>query len=70
MGYDPFALIFFGIYLIIVGLMLLALKSKGRVEGGALIMIGPIPIAIGTSTKIIKLLLLIGVMIFLIVVVI
>ena len=70
MGYDPLALIFFGIFLIIVGLMLLALKSKGRVEGGALIMIGPIPIAIGTSTKIIKLLLLIGVIIFLIMVVI
>jgi uncharacterized membrane protein len=70
MGYDPLALIFFGIFLIIVGLMLLALKSKGRVEGGALVMIGPIPIAIGTSTKIIKLLLLIGVIIFLIMVVI
>jgi uncharacterized membrane protein len=70
MVYNTFALIFFGIFLIIVGLMLLALKNKGKVEGGVLVMIGPIPIAIGTSTKIIKILLLIGIIIFLIMVVI
>jgi len=70
MVYDSLALVYLGIFLVIVGLMLLVLKNKGKVEGGGLIMIGPIPIVIGTSVKIVKLLLILGVIIFLIMLVI
>jgi uncharacterized membrane protein len=70
MAYDPLAMIYLGIFLVTVGLMLLVLKNKGKVEGGGLIMIGPIPIVIGTSVKIVKLLLILGVIIFLIMLVI
>jgi len=70
MVYDSLTLVYLGIFLVIVGLMLLVLKNKGKVEGGGLIMIGPIPIVIGTSVKIVKLLLILGVIIFLIMLVI
>jgi len=70
MVYDSLALVYLGIFLVIVGLMLLVLKNKGKVECGGLIMIGPIPIVIGTSVKIVKLLLILGVIIFLIMLVI
>lgn len=54
-------LIFVGTFLIISGLMLFVLKLKHNVEGGALIMIGPIPIVIGSSTRIVKALIIIAI---------
>ncbi|MEM4233933.1 MAG: DUF131 domain-containing protein [Candidatus Methanomethylicaceae archaeon] len=46
--------------------MLLALRNKEKVEGGALIMIGPIPIVLGSSVRVVKALIILGVAIFLI----
>ncbi len=60
-------IVLFGTFLIIAGLMLLALKNKEKVEGGALIMIGPIPIVIGSSPRIVKALIILGVALFLII---
>ncbi len=67
MGPDTIPLIFLGTFLIFVGLMLLVLRNKGKVEGGALIMIGPIPIVLGSSTRIIKFLILLAVVLVLII---
>ncbi|MCQ5362000.1 MAG: DUF131 domain-containing protein [Candidatus Methanomethylicia archaeon] len=62
------SLVLFGTFLIIAGLMLLALKNKGKVEGGALIMIGPIPIVLGSSPRVVKALIILGVALFLIII--
>ena len=64
------ALICIGIFLVLVGSMLLALRGKsGKPEGGALIMIGPIPIVIASNPKIASTLLLIGVIFIAIIIV-
>ncbi|MGQ9759420.1 MAG: TIGR00304 family membrane protein [Candidatus Methanomethylicaceae archaeon] len=65
MSPDALSLIFVGTFLIIAGLMLLMLRKKGNVEGGALIMIGPFPIVLGSSTRIVKALIIIAVAIIL-----
>ena len=43
------ALIFIGFLLVFVGTLISALGGEGDVEGGGVIMIGPIPIVFGTS---------------------
>jgi uncharacterized protein (TIGR00304 family) len=40
-------LIFTGIILVLVGFLVEASKSEGRVEGGGVVVIGPIPIVFG-----------------------
>ncbi|MGC8936047.1 MAG: TIGR00304 family membrane protein [Candidatus Methanomethylicaceae archaeon] len=67
MANDAIAFIFFGVFLIIAGLMLLALKNKGKVEGGALIMVGPFPIVLGSSVRIVKALIILGIALFFII---
>ena len=43
------ALIFIGFLLVFIGTLASALGGEGEVEGGGVIMIGPIPIVFGTS---------------------
>lgn len=43
------ALIFIGFLLVFLGTLISALGGEGEVEGGGVIMIGPIPIVFGTS---------------------
>jgi len=61
-GVDPWVLVGAGILLVLIGFALIFLGvlgaavgggggGKGRVEGGGVIMIGPIPIIFGTSSK-------------------
>ncbi|MDH5810863.1 MAG: DUF131 domain-containing protein [Candidatus Methanomethylicaceae archaeon] len=66
MANEAISLVLFGTFLIIAGLMLLALRNKEKVEGGALIMIGPIPIVLGSSARVVKALIILGFAIFLI----
>ena len=66
MANEPKLLVFLGVLLIIAGLMLLVLRNKGKVEGGALIMIGPIPIVLGSSARIVRALIIVGIAVFLI----
>jgi uncharacterized membrane protein len=68
MANEAVSLVLFGTFLIIAGLMLLALKNKGKVEGGALIMIGPLPIVLGSSPRVVKALIILGVALFLIII--
>ncbi len=50
------ALIFLGFMLVFLGVFLGALSgSMGKVEGGGVVMIGPIPIIFGTSERIVLL---------------
>ncbi|HDI75339.1 MAG: hypothetical protein DRJ52_10195 [Thermoprotei archaeon] len=53
-----------GIVLCIIGmlaLMLRAAKGFGKVSGGGLVLIGPFPIVFGTSTKIVRIMILISI---------
>jgi len=43
------ALIFIGFLMMFIGTIVSALGGEGEVEGGGVIMIGPIPIVFGTS---------------------
>ncbi|WP_297066176.1 TIGR00304 family protein [Thermococcus sp.] len=43
------ALILIGFLLVFIGTLISAFSSEGNVEGGGVIMIGPIPIVFGTS---------------------
>jgi uncharacterized protein (TIGR00304 family) len=45
-------LIFTGIILVLVGFLAEASKGEGRVEGGGVVVIGPIPIVFGSNWKI------------------
>ncbi len=45
-----FALILLGVLLVFAGTLVYALSKPARVEGGGVILIGPIPIIFGTST--------------------
>ena len=62
------ALIYLGIFLVFVGFMLFALRRKGNSEGGAIIMIGPIPIVIASNPRIARTLLIIGAILFVIII--
>ncbi|MCS7105774.1 MAG: DUF131 domain-containing protein [Candidatus Aenigmarchaeota archaeon] len=44
-------IIFLGIVLLMIGSFLLIIGSKPRVEGGAILWIGPFPIALTTSKE-------------------
>ncbi|MBC7121279.1 MAG: DUF131 domain-containing protein [Candidatus Methanosuratus sp.] len=52
-------LLLVGGFLIVLGLALL-IRTEGKKEGGVLIMIGPFPVAVGTSGRVLKALLLIA----------
>ena len=56
------ALIFFGVLIIVVAVLLLSISGakKGKVKGGGVIMIGPIPIIFGTDLKSLKTVLLLS----------
>ncbi len=61
------ALVLLGASLIIAGMMLLILgRRPSEVEGGGIIMIGPIPIVFGTSKKIVRTLIIVGTALFII----
>ncbi|AIU69355.1 hypothetical protein TEU_02785 [Thermococcus eurythermalis] len=45
------ALIFIGFLLVFLGTLISALGGEGEVEGGGVIMIGPIPIVFGTNRE-------------------
>ena len=55
-------LIFVGVLIIIIAVVLLSVSGvkKGKVKGGGVIMIGPIPIIFGTDKKSVKTVLLLS----------
>ncbi len=59
-----FLLILAGFFTVFAGVILLALKGGGAVEGGGVVFIGPVPIAFGTSKKAALTALIIGLVIF------
>lgn len=65
-----FFMIIIGFLIVFVSVMILILKSikgvgKGEVEGGGVIVIGPIPIVFGTSKKVTEFLLILAIILFL-----
>jgi len=47
---DPVTLVFIGVALVFLGIAMMVLASaEGKAEGGAVIVIGPIPIVLGSS---------------------
>jgi len=63
-----------GFLVILISVLLMVFKSmkeagKGSVEGGGVIIIGPIPIAFGTSKKITGILLILAIILFLLTVI-
>ena len=59
-----FILILTGFVMVLVAALLLffkALREKGRVRGGGLVMIGPFPIVFGTDKESVKMLLLLSI---------
>ncbi|WP_256204949.1 TIGR00304 family membrane protein, partial [Aeropyrum camini] len=46
-----FLLIFLGVVLVFLGVFASAVQGGGRVEGGGVVVIGPIPIVFGSSEK-------------------
>ncbi len=63
-----FILVFAGLLLVIVGLISEAWSRGGKVEGGAVIIIGPFPIVIGSSPGAAKILTILGVVLTIVVV--
>ncbi len=64
-------LIIVGVFIIIFAILLIssrpAGKSKGRVRGGGVIMIGPIPVIFGTDKKSLKTVILLAILLMIIV---
>ncbi len=63
-------MVIIGFFIIFVSIMILILKSikgagKGKVEGGGVIVIGPIPIVFGTSRRVTEFLLILAIILFL-----
>ncbi len=58
-----FMLIFAGILIVTVAMLLMIFTSlgKGKVEGGGIIFLGPIPIIFGSNIKIVKILALVSI---------
>ena len=59
-----FILILAGFVVVFVAALLLffrALRGKGRVRGGGVVMIGPVPIVFGTDKESVKMLLLLSI---------
>lgn len=46
-------LILVGMFVIVIGLLILALSRHTKVEGGGVVLIGPFPVIFGTSERII-----------------
>lgn len=67
MGIASIMLIFIlaAFVVIFIGILLLVLSStegdRGRIEGGGIVIIGPLPIVIGTSERVSKVLLILAV---------
>ncbi|MDT7858585.1 MAG: DUF131 domain-containing protein [Candidatus Aenigmarchaeota archaeon] len=47
------ALISIGIFAIVVGLLILAFSKSTKVEGGGVVLVGPLPIIFGSSERIV-----------------
>ncbi len=60
-------MIFIGFIVMIIGLMSSARRSGGRVEGGGIILIGPIPILFASNAKIAILLIVLAIVLMVIV---
>jgi uncharacterized protein (TIGR00304 family) len=45
-------LVFLGVIIVLIGMLYIAFSSGGRVEGGGVVIIGPIPIVFGSNKKI------------------
>lgn len=63
-------MIIIGFFIVFISIMILVFKSikeagKGRVEGGGVIVIGPIPIVFGTSKRVTVFLLILAIILFL-----
>jgi len=52
------AVIFVGVLVIVVAVVLLSVSGAGKIKGGGVIIIGPVPIIFGTDTKSLKTVLL------------
>lgn len=61
-----FTILILGVLLIIIGILGLTLKSfkRGNVEGGGVVIIGPIPIVFSSSQKVAGWLILLAVLFF------
>lgn len=63
-----FILIFLGFMIIFIGALLYILKQgKGEVKGGGVVLIGPFPIAWGTSPRIVLILTIISIIVLMII---
>jgi uncharacterized protein (TIGR00304 family) len=59
------ALISIGIFAIVVGLLILAFSKSTKVEGGGVLLVGPLPIIFGSSERIVYIVLAITLIIML-----
>jgi uncharacterized protein (TIGR00304 family) len=59
------ALISIGIFAIVVGLLILAFSKSTKVEGGGVVLVGPLPIIFGSSERIVYIVLAITLIIML-----
>ena len=57
--YAGIALIMLGIIIMVIGMMLTILRGRGGEVEGGVVLIGPIPIVIGTSSRVIKAMLIV-----------
>ncbi len=57
-------IIFFGFFLVSAGIILNSIlgENSSKLEGGGIVMIGPIPIAFGTSTEMVIVAMMLGVL--------
>lgn len=63
-----FIIIIVGFFIIFAGVLLHILRgNKGKIEGGGIILIGPIPIVWGTGSKIVLALTIISIIILMII---
>jgi uncharacterized protein (TIGR00304 family) len=59
------ALISIGIFAIVVGLLILTFSKSTKVEGGGVVLVGPLPIIFGSSERIVYIVLAITLIIML-----
>jgi uncharacterized protein (TIGR00304 family) len=64
---EPIGLLFIliGIFAIVVGLLILAFSKSTKVEGGGVVLVGPLPIIFGSSERIVYIVLAITLIIML-----
>lgn len=65
------ALVAIGMILVLVGTLLIFLsalraqeKAEGKVEGGAVVVVGPLPLVFGTSERVAKVLMVLAIALF------